>query len=200
MTLRARIIAASLIVLAIVGGLKLYLSWPRWYGTEVLLPVTLGVHGNGGIITASYPDSRLRLDATNIQAASAKIEVALIDVRSLGVVWDSRHEPALEAGRIRNRTVYLQLKTIGTTAATGEALSHVATISTTLVPGVINLRVEVTNANASAQITVGIAGSNTILPLKPGAALDHGAAILRVLPSGRHQLVGVIAGGVRVMF
>jgi len=201
MTLRARIIGAALIVLTLAGSLELYLLWPRWHGTEVLLPITLGSRGGGGsMVTAFYPDSRLRLDATNTQAVNNKIENALVDVRSIGVVWDSRRPPQDEAGRIRSRTVYLQLKTIDSKATTGEALSHPATISTTLVPGVINLRVRVTSANEAAQINVGISGGGTILPMTPGMKLDHAAAILKVLPSGRHAMVGVVAGGVRVMF
>jgi len=201
MTCRARIIGAGLIVLALVGGLKLYLLWPRWYGTEVLLPITLASRGNGAATPmASYPDSRLRLDATNTHAVSAKVENVLVDVRSVGVVWDSRHAPAEEASQLRARTVYLQLKATETKAATGEALWHPVSISTTPVPDVVNLRVTVTSANEAAQVNVHIAGAGTILPLKPGAALDHAAAILKVLPSGRHAMVGVVAGGVRVMF
>jgi hypothetical protein len=200
MTLRARIIAAGLIVLAIVGGLKVYLLWPRWYGTEVLLRITLGARGGSEGVVAYFPDSRLRLDATNTQAANGKVEGALVEVRSLGVVWDSHHAPAEEAGRIRNRSVYLQLKFADTRAATGEALSRPVTISTTLVPGVLNLRVEVTSANTAAEINVGITGAGAFLPLKPGTAIDHASAILRVLPSGRHALVGVIAGGARIVW
>lgn len=200
MTLRVRIIGAGLIVLAIIGGMKLYLLWPRWYGTEVLLPVTLGTRGGSNMVMASYADSQLQLDATNTLSANIKQDIARVDVRSLGVVWDSRHDPVDEAGRIRNRTVFVQLKTIAATAGTGEALWRPVSISTTLIPGVMNLRVPVRSANASAQIGVGIAGAGAILPLRSDTPHDHASAILKVLPSGRHAIVGVIAGGTRVMF
>ena len=199
MTLRGRVLGAGAAVLAIAAGMWLYLLWPRWYGTEVVLPVNLRAQGGsaGGVFT-TYPDSRLQLDATNTLAADGQAAAAHVDVRSVGVVWDSRHEPRAEAARMRNRTVYLQLKTIDKTASTGEVLSHPVGISTTPVPDVINLRVRVVHANSAAQIDVDIAGGR--LPLAPGLPLDHAAAILKVLPSGRHAIVGVIAGGKRIMF
>lgn len=199
MTMRARIVAAGLVVLSIVGGLTLYLLWPRWYGVEVLMPVTLGTVGgpNGGLVT-DFPDSRLQLDATNTLAASRSQRSPYVDIRSVGVVWDSRRDPREEAARLRHQIVYLQLKKTEAAAGTGEPLSRPFTISTTPVSGVTNLRVMIVSANSAAQVDVGISGGR--LPLPQGAALDHAAAILKVLPSGRHAIVGVIAGGQRVVF
>lgn len=199
MTTGTRIAGAGAVVLAIAAGMWLYLLWPRWYGTEVLLPVELKARpGSTGGVFTSYPDSRLQLDATNTAAATGQTDVARVDVRSIGVVWDSRHAPRDEAARIRNRTVYLQLKPGGKTATTGEALSHPVSISTTRVADAINLRVQVGDSNPSAQINVDIAGGR--LPLAAGQPLDHAAAILKVLPSGRHALVGISAGGIRTRF
>ena len=199
MTMRARVVGACSAVLAIALGLWLYLQWPRWYGTEVLLPVELKTEGAApGAVVASYPDARLQLDASNTLEATGKTQMPRITVRSVGVVWDSRHDPTAEAASLRSRTVYVQVKTIDKTTTMGEALSHVVSISTTLVPEAINLRVQVTATNPSAQINLGIAGGR--LPLAADTALAQAAAILKVLPSGRHAIVGVIAGGKRIYF
>lgn len=195
---RARIATAAVLVMAIASGVWLYLLWPRWYGTEVLLPVTLGARTGAGDVIASYPDSRLRLDATNTQAANAKIETVLVDVRSVGVVWDSHNNPVDEASRLRNRIVYLQLKPTDQKSTSGEPLWHAVTISTTRVLDVVNLRVEVSETNTAAQIMVNIAGGR--LPITKEAAVSPAAAILKVLPSGRHAVVGVISGGQRHYF
>jgi hypothetical protein len=66
------------------------------------------------------------------------------------------------------------------------------------VPDALNLRVEVSETNPSAQIVVNIAGGR--LPLTKEAAVSPAAAILKVLPSGRHAIVGVITGGQRHYF
>ena len=199
MTRRARIIGAGAAVLAIAAGLWLYLLWPRWYGTEVLLPVDLSVQpGGDGGVSASYPGSRLQLDVTNTLAAGGRTQVARVDVRSIGVVWDSRHAPRDEAARVRNRIVYLQLKPSGQTSSTGEALMRPVSISTTPVPDAVNLRVQVGYANTAGQIDVDIAGGR--LPLDARQPLEHAAAILKVLPSGRHALVGIMTDGTRTRF
>jgi len=195
---RTRIATAAVLVMAIASGVWLYLLWPRWYGTEVLLPVTLGVRNGGGDVIASYPDSRLRLDATNTQAVDSKTENAQVDVRSVGVVWDSHNNPVEETSRLRNRIVYLQLKPTDKKSTSGEPLWHAVTISTTLVPDALNLRVEVSDTNPSARIVVNIAGGR--LPITKEMAVSPAAAILKVLPSGRHAIVGVITGGQRRYF
>lgn len=195
---RTRIATAAVLVMAIASGVWLYLLWPRWYGTEVLLPVTLGVRNGGGDVIASYPDSRLRLDATNTQAVDSKTENAQVDVRSVGVVWDSHNNPVEETSRLRNRIVYLQLKPTDKKSTSGEPLWRAVTISTTLVPDALNLRVEVSDTNPSARIMVNIAGGR--LPITKEMAVSPAAAILKVLPSGRHAIVGVITGGQRRYF
>ena len=199
MTLRARIIGAGGVVLAAATGVWLFLQWPRWYGTEVLLPIdVIAQPGVSASAMASYPDSHLQLDVAHTLAAAGPADVARVDVRSIGVVWDSRREPRDEAARIRNRTVYLQLKPSGTVASTGEPLWHPASISTTRVADAINLRVRVIGANPAGQLDVDIAGGR--LPLAAGQSRQRAAAILKVLPSGRHALVGIITNGGRSPF
>ena len=199
MTLRARIIGAGVVVLATAAGVWLFLQWPRWYGTEVLLPIdVIAQPGVSDDAMASYPDSHLQLDVAHTLAAGGPAEIARVDVRSIGVVWDSRREPRDEAARIRNRTVYLQLTLSGKVASTGEPLWHPASISTTRVADAINLRVQVIGANPAGQLDVDIAGGR--LPRAAGQSRQRAVAILKVLPSGRHALVGISVGGIQTRF
>lgn len=194
MTLRARIGAAAVAIFLIASGAWLYQLWPRWYGAEVLLPVTLGTPRSGADVIATFPDSHLRLDAETLEVS----DTVRVDVRSIGVVWDSRNDPTAEASRIRNRTVYLQMTTTDKKSGTGEALWHPVSISTTLVPDVVNLRVEVRESNRAGFIDVDIAGGR--VPLQKSLVASPAAAILKVLPSGRHAIVGVIVNNTRVIW
>ncbi len=193
MTMPSRIVAAGAIVLGIALGLWIYLQWPRWYGAEVLLTFERSAgQVSPGPSFVSYPDTRLQLDATNTMPEAGQTNVKRITVRSIGVVWDSRNDPDDEASRLRNRRVYLQV-------TSERNLWRVVSVSTTLVPDVLNIAGQVEYANRAGQMDVNIAVGR--LPIATTRAPEQAKAILRVLPSGRVGVIGIIqADGARVMF
>lgn len=199
MTIPARIMAACVLVIGLAAGNWAYLLWPRWFGAEVLLPVKLQTRsGQSGGVFTDYPDARLQLDADNALKDRARTDATFTPVRSIGVVWDSRVGPKENAQILRRRTLFLQVRPSGKTLTSGDALSRVVSVSRTRVPDVMNLAVVVDGITLAAQADVHIAGGR--VPVPQDLAIDQAVAILKVLPSGRHAIVGMIVGGKRVVF
>lgn len=183
MSMRARILAALAVALVIATGMFLYACWPHWFGAEVQLPFDVTARGNGNAVVGAVPEFRLELDVPNTLAAGVRYEGVSpwLKVREVGVVWDPRATPEANVSSLRTRTVYLQLRSPEPNAA--DHLSHVVSISTTPVPGTVNLRVQVRSVTTDARFDVSI-GDNA-WPLPAGARPGHGQVTLMVLPSGR---------------
>lgn len=171
MTLRARIIAAGVVILLMASGVWLYLQWPRWYGTEVVLPVTVRSNSaSGGYVFVEYPDAKIKMDA----------------MRTVGVVWDTRLDLDQRVSQIRNRIFFLQLKPTAAIAE-GRALWHPVSISDTPIRDAVNLRVRVINADRDGALDLEIASNR--IPMTATPIPNQAAVVLKVLPSGRHALL-----------
>ena len=197
---RLRILLAGAAVLMMVAVLWVFLQWPRWYGTEIHVPVRLDVaSGAPDMSWAHFPDSRVQLDATHVLPPPARPrpgsdqESPRINLRSIGVVWNSANDPTEESFRLHNMTVYLQME-----RDDERGVWHPVSISTALVPGATNIRTRINYANASGHVDVDLDALR--VPLSADGKRQSSSAILKVLPSGRHALVGIVIGGERRMF
>jgi hypothetical protein len=182
MSLRSRVLAALVVVLGLGASEWCYLGWPRWFGVEVRIPVTIGRPGSATAdATPFYPEFNLRLDAANT-TASPQPPRHTTPVRAIGVVWDARLTPLAAVSSLRTRLAYLQLE------AGSDGVFRTQSISLTPVPDALNLRVRINDAFTDGSLAVGIDSSARPLP---ASERGNGSAILRVLPSGRAAMVGM---------
>ena len=193
MTTRGRVLTALVVVLGLATWEWCYLGWPRWFGTEIRVPVQVGTRGgSSGAAVPFYPEWHLQLDAANTQETARPVTPTL-HVRSIGVVWNPQMSAQAVAASLRSRTAYLQLKA---PAAGGDGLWHTESISLTPVPGAMNLRVRIVAASPAAQIAVVI--DQGMVP--PISVSGNGSAILRLTSSGRAALIAFELNGQRVPF
>lgn len=200
MNARQRILLAGAAVLTMLAVLWVFLAWPRWYGAEIHVPVHLDVAvGAPDMSRAHFPDSRLQMDATHVlppparQRPGSEQESARINLRSIGVVWNSTNDPTEESFRLHNMTVYLQMQRDDVSG-----VWHPVSISTTLVSGATNIRTRINYANASGQVDVDLDAFR--VPVSADRTRQPSSAILMILPSGRYALVGIVLDGERRMF
>ena len=200
MSLRNRILMALAAALAVATGMWLYGQWLAWFGQEILVPIAAGNRGNPGQnVIAHYPDARLHLETSHTFATSGKQEVPRIEVRSIGVVLDDSVDASRQSSNLRTRVVYLQMKPDETPARQISGVWKPVSVSLTPVPGAFNLQASVRSVDGAGNIDVSYAPDQLPLQRLP-ADNQHMAGILKVLPSGRAALVGLIAGNQRIQF
>jgi hypothetical protein len=136
-----------------------------------------------------WPSGRVLLAIPNAEADDSPIPAH--EVREIGPVWPATTNPVRGARLMHGRTLYLQVERRAT-AEGGSALAEPVSISTTPVAGATNLRVRVTKATPSGRLYLAIGPGVYPAPstLAPDALT---AAVLRVLPSGRFAMVGLVA-------
>jgi hypothetical protein len=187
-SVRARILIAGMVVLLMAAGVCVYLQWPRWYGTEILLPATVRINsGNDGYVSVDYPDAKVKIDALPVMENAAPGKGGYVPIRTVGVVRDSRIDPDQQVAQIRNRAFFLQLKPTDAHASDGRAMWHPVSISDTPIRDAVNLRVRVLRAERNGELDLEIASDRLRLSSPPSG--DQVAVILKVLPSGRHAVV-----------
>lgn len=197
MTLRARIIAACAAALAIATGLWLYAEWPRWFGREIVVAVNISNRqGPNGQAILSYEDSRLHLADVPVRGNPA---VPRIEVRQIGSLPGATAEPGAAQPELRNATVYLQMVISDGAASDSAPRWHPVSISAVPQENALNLRATIRSADNAGQLDVAFAPALAPVAIQQ-MAHPRMSAILKVLPSGRAALVGVIDGNQRRQF
>ena len=193
MTTRARVLTTLVVVLGLATWEWCYLGWPRWFGTEIRVPVQVGTRGGPkGLAVPFYPEWHLQLDASNTQE-TGRPATPTVHVRSIGVVWNPQMSAQAAAASLRSRIAYLQLKG---PAAGGDGQWHTESISLTPVPGSTNLRVRIVATSTAGAVAAAI--DQGMVP--PISASGNGSAILRLTASGRATIVGFELNGQRMLF
>lgn len=211
------ILVAGAIAIAATGAHAAYRAWPAAYGTEVHVPAALvRLPGDLGLVSVQLPLTRLALDVPHKQPPSGESFEA---VRRIGRWWIDDAPAGVNARRLRGHTVYLQLLPGSPLWPGGPVQMRGSTISNAPAEGAINLAGIVTGVNddgyvwvdfSFGPIAVPSAVAAAARPVTPGGGPRHAtgpptqpatdagvAALLRVLPSGRAALTGVIVNGTR---
>lgn len=188
------IAAAGVIALVVTGAHAAYQSWPAARGTEICVPATLVRRPvDMGMAEVRLPFSRIALDVPHTAPA---ITETFEPVQRTGEWWIAGGGARANARRLRGHPLYLQLAPGQPLWAGGPVEMRASTVSDALVPGAVNLAGTVTLVREDGYIRLDFAFAPMAVP--PNVAADaRVAAVLRVLPSGRATLVGVIVNGTR---
>jgi hypothetical protein len=210
------IAAAGAIAMIVTTAHAAYRSWPVTHGTEICVPAAMVSQPAGPTLVAiQLPLARIELDVPHTTPAPGD---TFEPVRRVGGWWVAGGSAGTNARRLRGRPLYLQLAPGKPLWPGGPVEMGAATVSDTLVGGAINLAGTVTSVREDGYVSLdfsfgpiavprdvalharpfvapGPRGARTG-PLPPATDPDV-AAVLRVLPSGRAALVGVIVNGTR---
>jgi hypothetical protein len=185
-----RILLTAVLTLGIGAGYWMYIAWPEWFGAEIRVDAILGLPDRHTSRTAlDWPSGRVLLTIPHAEADDSPMPFH--EVRQIGPVWPATSDPLRGARLMHGRTLYLQVERRAS-AEGGSALAEPVSISTTPIAGATNLRVHVTRATPSGRMYLVLGPSVYPAPstLAPDALT---AAVLRVLPSGRFTMVGLVA-------
>lgn len=210
------IAAAGAIALVVTGAHAGYRSWPVTHGTEICVPAALvSQSADVGLVTVQLPLARIELDVPHTTPA---VSETFERVRRIGGWWVTGGAAGANARKLRGRPLYLQLAPGQPLWPGGPVELRPATVSDSVVGGAINLAGTVTSVREDGYVWLDFAfgpiavpgdvAARARPPVAPGPrgnrtgpippAADPGvAAVLRVLPSGRAALVGVIVNGTR---
>ena len=188
------IAAAGVIALVVTGAHAGYRSWPVARGTEVCVPATLLRQPvDLGVAEVRLPFARIALDVPHTTPA---ITETFEPVRRVGEWWVANGGAGANARQLRGRPLYVQLVPGQPLWTGGPVEMRASTVSDALVPDAVNLAGRVVLVCEDGYIRLDFAFAPMAVPAS--VATDaRVAAVLRVLPSGRAALVGVIANGTR---
>jgi hypothetical protein len=193
---RVRLIAAGLLALATIGGYWCYAAWPAWRGTEIYLPV-LTTPLDTGVVSLELPDERLAPDFPGV--TRAPVEAVFVPVRAIGGLWDAKADEAANRLALRGRPLYVQFQPEGSAITGGWVAWRPVSISTGVIEGAVNLQARVLTVDAGGRLQVRYAARMAHLPPElAGAPITAAYVILKVLPSGRHAVTGLIIDGRRI--
>lgn len=187
---------AGAIALAVTAGHGAYRAWPSMHGVEMFLAGDISRPPiNTGLVSVRLRVEQIALDTPHpTQADMRRYEL----VRRTGDWWLANGERGANARRLRGRPLYIQLAPGPALWPGGPAEMRASTVSNALVPGAINLAGIATSVNDDGYITLDFALGPVAVPSHAAAdAAAVAVAILRVLPSGRATLAGVIVNGTR---
>jgi hypothetical protein len=210
------IAAAGAIALVVTGSHTAYRSWPVRHGTEVCLPAALVRQSAAlALVAVRLPLARIELDVPHTRPAVGE---PFEPLRRIGDWWAAGGSAGTNARRLRGRPLYLQLTPGRPLWTGGPDEMRASTVSDGLVGGAINLAGLVSSVREDGYLWLDFSFGPIAVPpavaaaarpfTDPGPrptaagpilpATDPGvAAVLRVLPSGRAALVGVIVNGTR---
>jgi hypothetical protein len=207
------IAAAGLIAIFVTGARGLYRAWPVTHGIEIYVPAAIFAQpGDLAMVEVRMPFARLELDVPH---TTREVGETFEPVRRMGTWWN---DGPSKARALAGRALYLQLLAAEPLWPGGPAAMRPSTVSDGVVNGAINLEGMVSRASESGYIWLDfpfgwigvprsvVSHARPFVP--PGArtntrgsippASDPGVfAVLRVLPSGRAALTGVIVNGTR---
>ena len=211
------ILAAGLVAVAVTGAHGLYRSWPVTHGTEICVPAALFRQPvQVGVVQVRLPLARIALDVPHTAPA---VTEAFESVRHIGGWWIAGGDAHANARALRGRELYLQLTAGQPVFAGGPVGMRPVTVSDAAVEGAVNLAGTVSGVREDGYLWLDFSIGWIAVPREiessarpvnapvprtgeaggvAAPAADPGVyAVMRVLPSGRAALVGVIVRGTR---
>jgi hypothetical protein len=210
------IVAAGAIALCATGAHAAYSSWPAVRGTEIVVPAALVRQPvNMALVEVRLPLARIALDVPHTAPPAGD---PFEPVRRTGEWWAAGDGTRSHAQRLRGRPLYVQLSPGEPLSPGGPSTMRASTACDAAVSGAINVAGTVISVREDGYLWLDFGFAPIAVPsdvaanarpyVPPGPrrvdagpilpAADAGvAAVLRVLPSGRVALVGVIVGGNR---
>jgi hypothetical protein len=193
MTGSRRVLVAGLALIGLVAGYWLYAAWPAWFGSEIRLAVFVRtLEGAEQYEGLEYPAARVAIDVP--YGRGAESSVPHVTVKQLDAVWPADPDTARTARLLRGRIVYLQLEQLAEAPGRPRGEYGPVSISTSPVPGAMNLRAKILTADSLARLNLEIGWSRFLVGRGRHAPPGEAVAVLHVLPSGRHALVGLESG------
>lgn len=206
--------AAGVFAVVVAGGHALYRSWPFTHGTEILVRAALVRQPTlTGVVRVAVPLERIALDVPHTSPA---VTEAFTPVRRIGGWWVGNGDARANARARRGRPLYLQLTGGEPVWPGGPPDMRPVTVSDVRVPGAVNVAGIVTRVREDGYVWLEYHFGWLVVPsavearARPGReqrgpgtgpmslAADPGVfAVLRVLPSGRAALAGIIVDGTR---
>lgn len=193
------IAAAGLFALAVTGAQGLYLSWPATHGTEIYMTATLVRQpARDEWVRVRLPIERIVTDRTESAAADRADRTERYEHVPRAGGWIAGGDVRADALTLRGRPLYVQL-TPGEPLWPGGPPAHRAvSVSNAPVSGATNIAGTVTSVREGGRLWLDFAIAPIAVPQEVAAAPEPRAfAVLRVLPSGRAALHGVIVNGER---
>jgi hypothetical protein len=208
------VVVAGTFAIAVTGAHALYRSWPAAHGTEILVRAALVRQPSlAGVVRVAVPFDRIALDVPHTSPA---VTESFEPVRPIGAWWIRDGDPRANARARRGRLLYLQLTAGQPVSPGGPAVMRPVTVSDVVVPGAINVAGTVTQVREDGYVWLEYPFGWVPVPstvearARPERGRDHHDgevtppatdsgvfAVLRVLPSGRAALVGVVVDGTR---
>ena len=188
------IVAAGVIAIAVTGAHAAYRSWPMTHGTEIVVPAALvRLPFDPRLAGVQLPFARVALDVPHPATVPGG---PFEPVPRLGDWWIAGGDTRANARRLRGRPLYLQLAQGPPLWTGGPVEMRPATISDALVEGAVNLAGIVTSVREDGYVWLDFSLGPIAVPGDAGKDA-RASAVLRVLPSGRATLVGIIVNGTR---
>lgn len=216
MSAPSRLALAGVFAMLLIASHFAYRAWPAWRGVEVYVPVAIvpSVPARAGYIRLDVPAERVRIEAAHPEDAVPREPFET--VRRIGDWWGPPGQTDVSAWRLRGRRLFVRLQPAEAMWPGGPQWMRATEVSD--MPGASAMNVAATvrrvgrlwlsfgshelvvppgvAARARARITVREPGRG---PVMVGRAADPGVfAVLRVLPSGRAALAGLIVDGARI--
>jgi len=194
---RRGILAAAGLAITVTGAHAVYRAWPAVYGTEVYLPAALiRQAGDLGLVSVQLAPARIALDVPHKEPPAREPFEA---VQRIGSWWIDGGQAGANERRLRGRPLYLQLIPGSPLWSGGPVQMRTSTVSDAPIESATNIEGVVTRVSSDGYLwldfslaPIALPGLAANLPANTAAA-----AIMRVLPSGRAVLVGVVVNGTR---
>ena len=187
---------AGLVALTVTSAHAIYRSWPATHGVEIAVPAAL-VRQPGGLemVSVQLPLARIALDVPHTGPA---VTETFESVRRLGDWWVTGGDALVNMRRLRGRPLYLQLTAGQPAWPGGPAEMRPSTVSVSAVAGATNLAGVVSRVREDGYVWLDFSFGWISVPGPLPPSTDPGVfAVVRVLPSGRATLTGVIVNGTR---
>jgi len=209
------IAAAGVLALVVTSAHAAYRSWPVTHGTEIVVPAAIYAQpADVAMVAVALPFARIELDVPHKTPA---VTETFERVGHAGAWWTTGGDDRANSRRLQGRPLYLQLTAAAPLWPGGPVEMRSSTVSDTVVGGAMNLAGTVYRVQEDGYLwlafpfgSIGVsrdvaAHARPLVTPRPRAAnatpqpaSDPGVyAVLRVLPSGRAALVGVIVNGTR---
>jgi hypothetical protein len=184
---------AAAVALAVTGGHAAYQIWPLARGTEITAPASLIRGGTpAGYAAVRLTFARIALDVPHAPPAPKEPFQAL---PRAGNWWTSGGVARVNAIALRGRPLYVQLTPTQPQTPDRPVDTQPSTVSDRPAAGAINVAGTVTTVRDDGYVELDFGFAP--LPVPVSVPAGPAAAILRVLPSGRAVLVGVVVNGTR---
>lgn len=200
MTDQRGIAAAGLIALVVTGAQGLYLSWPATHGTEIYMTAVLARQPAGDEwVTVRLPIARIVTERTEGSAADrAEATESYEYVPRVGDWWIGGGDIRANARKLRGRPLYVQLTPGEPLWPGGPPAMRALSVSNRPVSGAMNIAGTVTMVREGGRLWLDFAIAPIAVPKEvAAAAAPRVFAVLRVLPSARAALHGVMVNGAR---